>query len=211
MNNIILSGNIECEPSLSHELYGEKFYKFDLSCRRLSGTRDIIHCVIPEVLIEGINREKYIKICGEIRTRNIYDGDRFRLDVFVFVNDVLEYEGVDENFVEIKGFLCKEPIFRNTPLGRQITDVIIASNRERNNKSDYIPAIIWGRNAIMASYINVGSELNIVGRLQSREYKKKLSETEFENRTAYEVSCIKITVLDRKQNNMEVNTDVNGD
>ena len=128
----------------------------------------------------------------------MHEDDKSHLEVTVFVKEVLLYEK-DENNVELDGFICKEPVYRETPFGRQITDLIVASNRERNFKSDYIPCIAWGRNAIRASEFNVGTRVKVLGRLQSREYKKKIDDGTYEVRTAYELSAYMIDVVEESE------------
>ena len=198
MNKIVLAGLVTEEPTFSHEVHGEKFYRFSLSSSRMSGTNDILPCTVSEILKKDIEEGKEIKVLGEIRTRNVHENDKNHLEITVFVKEVLLYEE-DENNVELDGFICKEPKYRETPFGRQITDLIVASNRERNFKSDYIPCIAWGRNAIRASEFNVGTRVKVLGRLQSREYKKKIDDEKYEERTAYELSAYMIDVVEESE------------
>ena len=188
MNKIVLAGLVTEEPTFSHEVHGEKFYRFRLSSSRQSGYCDVLMCTVPEIIKNGINEGNMVKVLGEIRTRNVHEDDKSHLEVTVFVKEVLLYEK-DENNVELDGFICKEPVYRETPFGRQITDLIVASNRERNYKSDYIPCIAWGRNAIRTSEFNVGTRVKVSGRLQSREYNRRLGDETYEVRTAYELSA----------------------
>ena len=198
MNKIVLAGLVTEEPTFSHEVHGEKFYRFYLSSSRQSGNCDVLMCTVPEIIKNGINEGNVIKVFGEIRTRNVHEDDKSHLEVTVFVKEVLLYEK-DENNVELDGFICKEPTYRETPFGRQITDLIVASNRERNFKSDYIPCIAWGRNAIRTSELNVGTRVKVLGRLQSREYKKKIDDGIYEVRTAYELSAYMIDVVEESE------------
>ena len=198
MNKIVLAGLVTEEPTFSHEVHGEKFYRFYLSSSRQSGYCDVLMCTVPEIIKNGINEGNMVKVLGEIRTRNVHEDDKSHLEVTVFVKEVLLYEK-DENNVELDGFICKEPVYRETPFGRQITDLIVASNRERNFKSDYIPCIAWGRNAIRASEFNVGTRVKVLGRLQSREYKKKIDDGTYEVRTAYELSAYMIDVVEESE------------
>ena len=198
MNKIVLAGLVTEEPIFSHEVHGEKFYRFSLSSSRMSGTNDILPCTVSEILKKDIEEGTEIKVLGEIRTRNVHEDDKNHLEVTVFVKEVLSYEE-DENNVELYGFICKEPTYRVTPFGRQITDLIVASNRERNFKSDYIPCIAWGRNAIRASEFNVGTRVKVLGRLQSREYKKKIDDGIYEVRTAYELSAYMIDAVEESE------------
>ena len=188
MNKIVLAGLVTEEPIFSHEVHGEKFYRFRLISSRQSGNCDVLMCTVPEIIKNGINEGNMVKVLGEIRTRNVHEDDKSHLEVTVFVKEVLLYEK-DENNVELDGFICKEPVYRETPFGRQITDLIVASNRERNYKSDYIPCIAWGRNAIRTSEFNVGTRVKVSGRLQSREYNRRLGDETYEVRTAYELSA----------------------
>ena len=194
MNKIVLAGLVEEEPMFSHEVHGEKFYRFRLLSSRKSGNCDVLMCTVPEIIKNGINEGNMVKVLGEIRTRNVHEDDKNHLEITVFVKEVLSYEE-DENNVELDGFICKEPTYRETPFGRQITDLMVASNREYF-KSDYIPCIAWGRNAIRASEFNVGTRVKVLGRLQSREYKKKIDDGTYEVRTAYELSAYMIDVVE---------------
>ena len=198
MNKIVLAGLVTEEPTFSHEVHGEKFYRFYLSSSRQSGNCDVLMCTVPEIIKNGINEGNMVKVLGEIRTRNVHEDDKSHLEVTVFVKEVLLYEK-DENNVELDGFICKEPVYRETPFGRQITDLIVASNRERNYKSDYIPCIAWGRNAIRSSEFNVGTRVKVLGRLQSREYKKKIDDETYEVMTAYELSAYMIDVVEERE------------
>ena len=197
MNKIVLAGLVTEEPTFSHEVHGEKFYRFYLSSSRQSGYCDVLMCTVPEIIKNGISEGNKVNVFGEIRTRNVHEADKNHLEVTVFVKEVLSYEE-DENNVELYGFICKEPTYRETPFGRQITDLIVASNREYF-KSDYIPCIAWGRNAIRASEFNVGTRVKVLGRLQSREYKKKIDDGIYEARTAYELSAYMIDVVEESE------------
>ena len=198
MNKIVLAGLVTEEPTFSHEVHGEKFYRFYLSSSRQSGNCDVLMCTVPEIIKNGINEGNMVKVLGEIRTRNVHEDDKSHLEVTVFVKEVLLYEK-DENNVELDGFICKEPVYRETPFGRQITDLIVASNRERNYKSDYIPCIAWGRNAIRTSEFNVGTRVKVSGRLQSREYNKRLGDETYEVRTAYELSAAMVDAVEESE------------
>ena len=198
MNKIVLAGLVTEEPTFSHEVHGEKFYRFSLSSSRMSGTNDILPCTVSEILKKDIEKGTEIKVLGEIRTRNVHENDKNHLEITVFVKEVLLYEK-DENNVELDGFICKDPTYRETPLGRQVSDLIIASNRERNFKSDYIPCIAWGRNAIRTSELNVGTRVKVLGRLQSREYNKRLGDETYEVRTAYELSAAMVDAVEESE------------
>lgn len=195
MNKIILAGTVTDEPIFSHEVYGEKFYIFYLSSSRSSGTNDILPCIISEILMNGVRSGSQIMIEGNIRTRNVQVNEKRNLEITVFVKDVLPYEK-DENYVELEGFLCKSPNYRETPSGRKITDLLIATNRQFTRKSDYIPVIVWRRQAIWSSFLQTGMKLEISGRLQSREYTKRLVDGTAEVRTAYELSSSRVDIVE---------------
>lgn len=183
-NNVTMIGQLENELEFAYEAYGERFYSSKIICPRKSGTEDIIPITVSELLIEKSEQYvgKTVKICGSFRSYN-KDG---HLLLSVFANEFSVY-GEDEiknnNAISLDGYICKQPIFRETPLGRQITDVLIAVNRSKY-KSDYIPCIFWEENAIYTSGLNVGTHIAIIGRIQSREYK--------ETKVAYEVSVSKV-------------------
>ena len=187
MNNIILSGTV-LSIEKSHEIYGEKFYKAILSSERSSGNCDELICIVPECYKESFAEGCKSAFHGEIRTRNIYDGDMRRVDTYVFVDEIVDYLGTDENFVEMVGYVCNEAKTRETPFGRIISDVLIASNRERSNKSDYIHCIAWGRNAVRIPFLKKGTKIFAKGRFQSRNYIKKHDDGAEEQKTAYEIS-----------------------
>lgn len=196
MNKIVLQGTINGDCVLSHESHGEAFHRFSMSVKRKSDAIDILPCIISEVLLPKICDKDKVKIIGEIRTRNVHDDEgNTHLSVFVFVFDVEDYDGSDINHVSLNGFVCKDPKYRSTPLGRNITDVLIASNRERSYNSDYIPCISWGRNALKTSLFEVGDNVKAIGRLQSRQYNKKREDGAEELRTAYELSICEICTI----------------
>ena len=193
MNKIRLAGCVTTEPTYSHECFGEKFYEFYLQVLRKSSNADTLKCIIPEVLKDGVSQLEGIEVVGEIRTRNYDRADGSRgCEVFVFVTETAEYSEEDVNEVTFDGFICKEPKYRETPLGRQICELIIASNRENSGRSDYIPCITWGRTALRVAQLNIATKVKIVGRLQSREYVKHLKDGAEETRVAYEVSAITV-------------------
>ena len=199
MNKITLAGIVDGEIEYSHESHGERFYKFYFSTARKSGSVDTLKCVVSQWMVDKLKENEAFGIVGEVRTRNHDDNNGKKcMEVFVFVNNVLEYCGADKNHLEIDGFICKEPIYRETPLGRKICDLLVASNR-LCHKSDYIPCISWGRNAIASSLLEVGEHVSVKGRLQSRIYTKKLNETEIEERVAYEISAESVKVINDKE------------
>lgn len=183
MNKIEISGRITKEPVFSHENHGEKFYSTQITSVRTSGVPDTLNVTFSEIFLKNIKEDEQVKIFGEIRTMN-YDG---HCHIFVFAKDVAEYPGKDGNFAELDGYICREPIFRETPLNRKITDLLVASNRQYG-KSDYIPCAAWGRKAVKAGFMNVGEKISCTGRLQSREYLKRYEDGTEENKTAYELS-----------------------
>lgn len=192
MNEIKLSGKVSEEPKLTHEICGEKFYKFYIEVDRLSERKDVLPCNISETIVEKVEGGENITVIGKIRTRNI---DHQKLDVFVFVTDVQEFEGTNNNFAVVDGYICKQPVYRITPTEREITDFILAHNRKTFRRSDYIPSIAWGRNALRVSYAELGDELRVCGRLQSREYIKKFEDGTQEKRVAYELSVVKVEFI----------------
>lgn len=187
MNKIELAGTVVSSVELSHTFLGENFYSFDIESERTSGNTDKLPCIVPQMLVGDIKEGAKILLNGEIRSRNERDEIGTHCRLAVFVTEVSDYCGYDENNVELEGFICKEPKYRKTPSEREICDLLIASNRERSNKSDYIPCITWGRNAVRTSLMKVSNKVKVIGRFQSREYTKRYEEFE-EIKTALEVS-----------------------
>ena len=199
-NKVSVIGEIVSGFTFSHEVFGEGFYVVDVAVSRLSEQADIIPLMISERLIHV--QEDYrgctVEAIGQFRSYNRHEEKKNRLVLSVFVRE-MEFvdeipEGEKSNQIFLDGYICKEPIYRKTPLGREIADLLIAVNRSYG-KSDYIPCICWGRNARFASGFEIGGHVQVYGRIQSREYVKKLSETEVEHRVAYEVSVSKIEYL----------------
>ena len=193
-NKVYLSGTIESEPVFSHELYGEGFYEFTLRVPRLSEQSDVIPITISERLLGEKNLVKGTKISfyGQFRSFNKLVGEKSKLMLTVFVRDFLdEDEEANPNVTELTGYVCKQPMYRTTPYNREISDLLIAVNRAYD-KSDYIPCIAWGRNARFVKEMAVGQKLSLSGRIQSREYTKKLPDGSSEIRVAYELSVNKI-------------------
>lgn len=204
-NQLVLVGKVTSEKRFSHEIYGEKFYVFDLSVPRLSGNADNIPITISERLLleEDLDIGKNITIEGQFRSYNSYENERNRLVLTVFAKEIKFLEGEEEfkpskenvsNEVTLDGYICKKPIYRKTPFGREIADILLAVNRAYN-KSDYIPCIAWGRNARFSENIPVGTEVRIVGRVQSRQYEKKYEDGTSEIKVAYEVSVASLEVV----------------
>ena len=216
-NYLTLVGKVTGEKRFSHEIYGESFYVFDLSVARLSGNADIIPVTVSERLIkdEMLKEGNNLLVKGQFRSYNSYENERNRLILTVFAKDVIEVEENEEeenemakkdmitNEVVLVGYICKKPIYRQTPFGREISDILLAVNRAYN-KSDYIPCIAWGRNARFCQDLEVGTQVKIVGRVQSRTYEKKFEEGTVEQRVAYEVSVGSLEVIDEKDNANEV-------
>ena len=190
-----LCGVVLSEPKFSHKTYGEIFYTFELGIERRSGYIDEIRIMISERLIfDHTPRLKdFVEIKGQIRTYNELAENHNKLHIVVFAKEIYFSEnfGYNENYIYLEGFLCKPPLKRTSPLGREICDLMLAVNR-MYNKSDYIPCIAWGRNAAYAESLGVGTKLMLEGRLQSREYKKKLEDGSTEVRKAFEVSIGKL-------------------
>ena len=202
-NKAIIVGTIEDEFTLSHEIYGEKFYTFTLKIPRLSGAYDNIRVMISErLIINGIFcvGDK-VEITGQFRSYNCNEPDGNRLILTVFARDIApssDYGNKNPNQLYLNGFICKAPVYRTTPFGREITDLLLAVNRSYN-KSDYIPIIAWGRNARFAKELQVGDNVKIRGRIQSREYQKKLPSEEVITKTAYEVSVNRMELVDENK------------
>ena len=216
-NHLVLVGKVTSDKKFSHEIYGEKFYIFDLEVPRLSGNADIIPITISERLLEkeDLEIDKKIIVEGQFRSYNSYQNERNKLVLTVFAKDVKFIENQDEeiqaskdfvsNEVTLNGYICKKPIYRQTPFGREIADLLLAVNRAYN-KSDYIPCIAWGRNARFCENIEVGTEVKVVGRVQSRTYEKKYEDGTSETKVAYEVSISSLEIVkqddDENQNDM---------
>jgi single-stranded DNA-binding protein len=200
-NQIKVMGQIISDLKFSHEVYGESFYNFDVEIVRLSDTKDVLPVTISERLIDTdtLKIGAQIFVTGQIRSYNNYvdNEKRNRLILTIFARDVEildeEKRGINPNEVFLNGFICKKPIYRTTPFGREIADILMAVNRAYN-KSDYIPCIAWGRNARFTSKLEVGDKIKILGRMQSRAYQKRLENNEVLERIAYEISVSKIEV-----------------
>ncbi|MCI7618155.1 MAG: single-stranded DNA-binding protein [Firmicutes bacterium] len=190
-----LCGAVLSELKYSHKTYGEIFYTFVLGIERRSGYIDEINIMVSERLIfdNPPRLNDFVEIKGQVRTYNELSEGRNKLNVVVFAKEIYLSEnfGYNENYVYLEGFLCKEPLKRTSPLGRDICDLMMAVNR-MYNKSDYIPCIAWGRNAGYAESLGVGTKLSVEGRIQSRDYRKKLEDGSSEMRKAFEVSIVKI-------------------
>lgn len=221
-NYLTLVGKVTGEKEFSHEIYGERFYIFKLAIPRLSGNEDIIPITISERLIREntLQEGKKLLVKGQFRSYNSYENEKNRLILTVFAKDVMEVEEkeIEEenemikkdtitNEVVLVGYICKKPIYRQTPFGREISDILLAVNRAYN-KSDYIPCIAWGRNARFCQNLEVGSQVKVVGRVQSRTYEKKYEDGTSQIRVAYEVSIGSLEVIEEKVEQKEEEMEV---
>lgn len=200
-NQVIIAGEVVKNFEFSHDVFGEGFYIMEVSVSRLSDSYDIIPLMISERLID-VKKDyvgKFVEVTGQFRSYNRHEELRNRLVLSVFVREVNVFDSEDEiqkpNSIFLDGYICKAPVYRKTPLGREIADLLLAVNRPYG-KSDYIPCICWGRNARYAESFEIGGHIQLWGRIQSREYQKKINETEYEKRTAYEVSVSKMEYID---------------
>ena len=197
-NRVYIAGEIVSDATFSHEVYGEGFYEFFIRVMRLSGQADILPITLSERLIQGgmLCKGKSICALGQFRSYNKIENGRSRLMLTVFIRELLdELPDKNPNSILLSGYICKPPIYRTTPFNREIADLLVAVNRAYN-KSDYIPCIAWGRNARFVKNLSVGDRIAISGRIQSREYQKKLNDTDMRVMTAYEVSVSKLAAFD---------------
>lgn len=200
-NQAVIIGTITSDFVFNHEIYAEKFYTFTVTVPRLSGASDEVRVMVSERLImDGeFDIGVPVEVTGQFRSYNSYENGDNRLVLTVFAKDISHYEedeSKNPNTLYLNGFICKEPVYRTTPFGREITDLLLAVNRSYN-KSDYIPIIAWGRNARFAKNLHVGDNVKIWGRIQSRTYQKRLSDEEVITKTAYEVSINRMELVDR--------------
>lgn len=202
-NLVSLRGELEDNLEFSHEIFGEKFYNAKIKINRLSDYSDILPMTISERLIQELDFEnnKHVNVVGQLRSYNKNVGDKNKLILTVFVREInpIDEESKDPNSIYLDGYICKRPIYRKTPLGREITDLLVAINRPYN-KSDYIPSIVWGRNAKFARNLKVGDRIQMWGRIQSRFYEKKIDDENIVKRVAYEVSVSKIKKVEVDEN-----------
>ena len=195
-NKVFISGEVASELKFSHEVYGENFFEFDIKVPRLSDSFDRIPVTISERIIGDNDIKIGSKICGngQFRSYNKLVDGKSKLMLTVFIREIVPYvETENPNYIEITGYVCKEPVFRTTPFKREISDVLLAVNRSYN-KSDYLPCIAWGRNARFVKNFSVGDKVTVTGRIQSRDYQKKIND-ELITKTAYEVSLNKIELV----------------
>jgi len=194
-NKIYLEGKVTSGLEFSHEMYGEGFYTFDLDVMRLSDSVDTLNITVSERLLSDVKLEEGIDVIveGQLRSYNKFIDGSNKLILTVFARNIepcIE-RSKNPNEIFLDGYICKEPIYRTTPFGREIADVLLAVNRAYN-KSDYIPTIAWGRNSRFCQTLSVGDNIKVWGRLQSREYQKKVSDIEVIRKVAYEVSISKM-------------------
>lgn len=203
-NQVTIMGEIASEFSYSHEIYGESFYMCDVEVKRLSDSYDRIPVMVSERLLDVSLSYVGQRVCiyGQFRSYNRHEEHKNRLVLSVFAREIYftdeMEEGAKSNQIYMDGFICKPPVYRKTPLGREIADVLLAVNRPYG-KSDYIPCICWGRNARYAGNFEVGERCAVWGRIQSREYMKKLNDEDMEKRVAFEVSVSKLELMDREE------------
>ncbi|KPU27751.1 single-stranded DNA-binding protein [Caloranaerobacter sp. TR13] len=210
-NSVTIVGKIVSELEFSHQMYGEGFYTFYIEVPRLSENSDVLPVTISERLFVGIELKPGVELVieGQLRSYNRYSDGSNRLLLTVFARDIYLPHDEEEllelrrkpNEIFLDGYICKQPVYRTTPFGREITDLLVAVNRPYN-KSDYIPCIAWGRNARFSEKLRVGDHVRLWGRIQSREYQKKLPDGEVLNKVAYEVSISKMEYL-KDENNRE--------
>lgn len=203
-NNSIIVGKIASGMEFSHEVYGEGFYQFHVDVPRLSESYDRLPITISERLLTNVDMSigRRIRVEGQFRSYNNYktDGNKLILTIFAREFTFVEDDEVVENpnQVYLDGFICKKPVYRTTPFGREITDILLAVNRPYN-KSDYIPCISWGRNAKYSQNLTVGDNIRIWGRVQSRPYQKKTEEGNVIEKVAYEVSVSKMEIIPKDE------------
>ena len=206
-NQVSVMGTIVSDFEFSHQIFGEGFYMVDMMVERLSDSADLIPLMVSERLIDVTADYKgyNIAVTGQFRSYNRHEEHRNKLVLSVFAREITFLADIEErtktNQIFLDGYICKEPIYRKTPLGREIADLLLAVNRPYG-KSDYIPCICWGRNARFASSFQVGTRCAVWGRIQSREYVKKISEEEAEKRIAFEVSVSKLELLENDEDYM---------
>lgn len=195
-NKAEIFGAVVSNFKYSHTMYGENFYEVMVSIKRKSGVADILPVLVSDRLID-VSEDCtgcLVRIVGQFRSRNENENGKRRLRLYLFARTLEKDPSFKDevNNTQLDGFICKEPVYRETLSGREICDLMLAVNRAYG-KTDYIPLITWGRCARWASRLDVGTRIEIAGRIQSREYKKWISEGETETRVAYEVSCSKIS------------------
>ena len=197
-NQAIVAGEVITEFQFSHEIFGEGFYTLKIQVRRLSDATDEIPLLISERLVDVTKNYigRKLEAKGQFRSYNKHESEKNHLILSLFVRElewIDSYENRKPNYIMLDGYICKEPVYRMTPLGREICDILLAVNRAYG-KSDYIPCICWGRNARFAGNLEIGSHIQVLGRIQSRKYQKKVGENQIISRTAYEISVNKLEI-----------------
>ena len=204
-NIVNLRGELDDNLEFSHEIFGEKFYNTKIKINRLSDSYDVLPITVSDRLLQDIDFEnnKFVSVVGQLRSYNKNINNKNRLVLTVFAREIKQLESVedskDPNSIFLDGYICKSPVYRKTPLGREITDLLVAINRPYN-KSDYIPSIVWGRNAKFAKSLKIGDRIQMWGRVQSREYEKKIDDGQVLKKVAYEVSISKIKKTSENNN-----------
>ena len=204
-NLVNLRGELDDNLEFSHEIFGEKFYNTKIKINRLSDSYDVLPITVSDRLLQDIDFEnnKFVSVVGQLRSYNKNINNKNRLVLTVFAREIKQLESVedskDPNSIFLDGYICKSPVYRKTPLGREITDLLVAINRPYN-KSDYIPSIVWGRNAKFAKSLKIGDRIQLWGRVQSREYEKKIDDGQVLKKVAYEVSISKIKKTSENNN-----------
>ncbi len=201
-NQVFISGEIVTDAEFSHEVYGEGFYEMNVLVKRLSGQGDILPVTISERLIADRDLAVGVTInaLGQFRSYNKLIGGKSKLMLTVFIRELIdEMPAKNPNSIVLTGYVCKQPVYRTTPFNREIADILIAVNRSYN-KSDYIPCIAWGRNARFAKNLAVGEKIAVSGRIQSREYQKRVADDDIRTLTAYEVSISKLLAYENIDN-----------
>ncbi len=199
-NEVLIIGKVTGDKVFSHKVYGEGFYTFNLEVPRLSDSADCLPITVSERLLTTLGdiQDKVVEVTGQFRSYNQYEEGKNRLVLTIFALEIKEIPEQEltknKNSIHLKGFICKDPVYRTTPFGREITDVLLAVNRSYH-KSDYIPCITWGRNARYAKEFKTGTQIEVWGRIQSRTYQKKLETGEVIGKIAYEVSISKMQIV----------------
>ena len=204
-NLVNLRGELDNDLEFSHEIFGEKFYNTKIKINRLSDSYDVLPITVSDRLLQDIDFEnnKFVSVVGQLRSYNKNINNKNRLVLTVFAREIKQLDEIEENkdpnSIFLDGYICKSPVYRKTPLGREITDLLVAINRPYN-KSDYIPSIVWGRNAKFAKSLKIGDRIQMWGRVQSREYEKKIDDGQVLKKVAYEVSISKIKKTSENNN-----------
>ena len=199
-NKVFVRGTIVSNYKFSHQYKDEKFYLFDLEVERKSGVLDILPVLVSERLVDVTEKiiGRTANIWGEFRSHNLHEEEKTKLILNIFCLEIEFCKNLEDydnnNKIEIQGFICKTPIYRTTPLGKRVADLLIAVNGQYS-RSSYIPCLVWGRNAIFSQKLDVGTKLSLTGRIQSRNYEKKMPDGSLQSRTAYEVSAYILDVI----------------